>query len=154
MLRKEFLSRKPKDASKLRVGIVVARFNSDITESMLEGAQKVLAEWKVKEKNTTLVRVPGSFEIPLAVSKLAKNKRHDCIIAIGCVLKGETKHDEYISAAVAQGLMRIMLDYGVPVGFGILTPNTLEQAKTRSRGITNHGSSAARTALEMALGVH
>lgn len=151
MLRKEFLKGKSKDGSKLRVGIVVARFNSDITDSLLEGALATLKEWKVREKNITVEKVPGSFEIPLAVSRLAKKKKYSCIIAIGCIIKGETKHDEYIANAVSQGLMRIMLDTGIPVSFGILTPNTLEQARARSRGETNHGASAARVALEMAL---
>jgi 6,7-dimethyl-8-ribityllumazine synthase len=112
MLRKEFLAGKPKDASKLRVGIVASRFNRDITDSMLT---------------------------------------YHCIIALGCIIKGETKHDEYIAHAVAQGLMRVMLDTGVPVALGIITPNTLKQARLRSRGTTNHGASAARAALEMAL---
>jgi len=151
MLRKEFSTGKPKDASKLRVGIVVARFNSDITGPMLDGARATLKEWKVKEKNVTVEEVPGSFEIPLGAMRLAKTKRYDCLIAIGCVMKGETKHDEYIAHAVAGGLTRVMLDTGVPVSLGVITPNSLEQARIRSRGTTNHGSSAARAALEMAL---
>lgn len=151
MLRKEFVARKPKDGSQLRVGIVAAAFNSDITDPMLDGAQKTLAAWGVREKNITVVRVPGSFEIPLAVSRLATSKKYHCIIALGCIIKGETKHDEYIASAVSNGLMRIMLDTGIPVGFGILTPNTLKQALARSRGETNHGASAARAALEMAV---
>lgn len=149
MLRKEFLAGKPKDASKKRVGIVVASFNADITDPMLEGSLAVLAEWKVKQKNITVVKVPGSFEIPLAVQKLAKKKKYDCIVAIGCIMKGETKHDEYIAHAVAQGLMRIMLDTGVPVALGVITPNTLEQARVRSRGETNHAASATRAVLGM-----
>jgi 6,7-dimethyl-8-ribityllumazine synthase len=132
----------------------MARFNSDITGSMLDGVREELAAWKVKEKNTTLVEVPGSFEIPLAAMRLVKTKRYHAIIALGCIIKGETKHDEYIASAVTNGLMRIMLDTNVPIGFGILTPNTLEQARVRSRGKTNHGASAARAALEMATSVN
>lgn len=151
MLRKEFLAGEAKDASKLRVGVVVARFNSDITESLLSGAKEALAAWKVREKNIRVVHVPGSFEIPLAVMRFAKTKKYDCVVALGCIIKGETKHDEYIAHAVANGLQRVMLDTGVPVSFGVLTPNTLAQAEARSRGETNHGASAARAALEMAL---
>jgi 6,7-dimethyl-8-ribityllumazine synthase len=151
MLRNEFIAGEPQDASKLRVGVVVARFNSDITDALLAGARETLAAWKVKEKNIRVVHVPGSFEIPLAVARIAKTKRYDCIVALGCVIKGETKHDEYISAAVSNGLMRVMLDTGVPVSFGILTPNSVEQARVRSSGETNHGASAVRAALEMAL---
>ena len=151
MLRKAFLAGKPKDASKVRVGIVVSEFNSDITEHLLLGALTTLTEWKVREKNITAVRVPGSFEIPLGAARLAASKKYDCIVAIGCILKGETKHDEYIAHAVAEGLMRVMLDTGVPVAFGVITPNSLAQARIRSRGATNHASFAARAALEMAL---
>jgi len=151
MLRKEFLAGEAKDASKLRVGIVVARFNSDVTDSLLTGAQEALVAWKVKGKNVRVVHVPGSFEIPLAVMRLAKTKKYDCIVALGCIIKGETKHDEYIAMSVAHGLQRVMLDTGIPVSFGVLTPNTLAQAEARSRGETNHGASAARAALEMAL---
>jgi 6,7-dimethyl-8-ribityllumazine synthase len=151
MLRKEFLAGEAKDASKLRVGIVVARFNSDITGSLLVGAREALETWKVKEKNIRVVHVPGAFEIPLAAMRLAKTKKYDCVIALGCIIKGETKHDEYIAMSVANGLQRIMLDTGIPVSFGVLTPNTLAQAEARSSGETNHGASAARAALEMAL---
>jgi len=143
---------KPQDASKLRVGIVVSDFNADITHALLEGALEALLEWKVQEKNISVVHVPGGFEIPLACKRLlrAKIKPH-AIVALGCVLKGETKHDEYISHAVAGGIMHVMLENNVPISFGVLTPNTLEQAKVRSMGEMNHGKYTAVAALEMAL---
>lgn len=150
MLRKEFSAGKPKDASKLHVGIVVARFNGDITRALLDGARATLRTWKVKDANIQILHVPGAFEIPLGCAKLLK-KKFDCILALGCVIKGETKHDEYISHAVAQGLTRLMLDTGVPIGFGVITPNNLAQARARARGKANHGAAAARAALEMAL---
>lgn len=139
-------------ASRLRVGIVVSSFSSDITEPMLEGALETLRAWGVPEKSRTIVRVPGSFEIPLACAKLLRGKPHPhAIIALGCVLKGETKHDEYISSAVSHGLMRLMLDYGVPIGFGVITPNTLAQARARSGGKANKGVEAVDAAISMAL---
>src|SRR3989344_846496 len=152
MQRKEFAKkRKSRDASKLRVGIAVSRFNKDITESMLEGALTVLREWGVPQKHIHITRVHGSFELPLAAARLIKKYKVDAAVAIGCVIKGETKHDEYIAHAVAQGLMRVALDTGVPVGFGVLTTNNLEQARKRSRGNTNHGAAATIAAIEAAL---
>lgn len=139
------------DASGLTAGIVVSRFNEDITKGLLKGALATLKEWKVKSANITTVWVPGSFELPYGCQKLILDKRPDIVIALGCVLKGETKHDEYIANAVAHGLMRLSLDYKLPVAFGVLTPNTLEQAKARSEGKFNKGREAALAALEVAL---
>ena len=142
----------PQDASKLRVGIIVARFNEDITNALLAGALDTLDAWKVKEQNITIMRVPGGFEIPLGCRKLlAKKPKPDALIALGCVIKGETKHDEYISHAVARALQDLMLQSGVPIGFGVITPNNLAQAKARSKGSANKGIEAATAALEMAL---
>lgn len=141
-----------KDASKLRVGIVVSEFNIDITESMLAGALETLRAWQVKESNVRVLRVPGSFEIPLGCAKLlASRQKPDALIALGCVIKGETKHDEYISHAVSHALQNLMLAYAVPIGFGVITPNNLAQAKARSEGKGNKGREAALAALEMAL---
>ncbi len=152
MQRKEYAKEKVVgDASRMKVGIVVSNFNSDVTDSMLDGAIETLRMWKVKEKNITVVRVPGSFEIPLACLRLIKKKKVHAVVALGCIIKGETKHDEYIAHAVAGAIQRIMLDTLVPVGFGIITPNTLDQALERSRGSANKGSEAAQAALEMAI---
>lgn len=138
------------DGRGLLVGVVVSEFNHDITEPMLEGALSTLAQWRVKEKRIHVVQVPGSFEIPLAAQQLIKRKKVNVVLAIGCIIKGETKHDEYIAHAVSQALQRIMLDTGIPIGFGIITPNTLAQAKVRSGGSANKGSEAAHAALQMA----
>lgn len=142
---------KARDASHLSVGIVVSRFNEDITKGLLKGALATLKEWKVKSSNVTTVWVPGSFEIPYGCQKLILGKRPDVVIAIGCIIKGETKHDEYIANAVSYGIMRLSLDHKVPIMFGVLTPNTLEQAKARSTGKFNKGREAALAALETAL---
>lgn len=151
MLRTEFKAREAGNGAKLRVGIIVSRFNEDITNALLAGALETLENWNVREKNITVVRVPGAFEIPLAASRLLKRKKYDALVAIGCVIKGETKHDEYISSAVAHGLTSLMTEYRIPIGFGVITPNSLEQARARATGDTNHGASAAQAALEMAV---
>jgi len=143
--------RAAKDGSKLRVGVVVSAFNEDITEPMLEGAKETLREWGVKENNIDVIRVPGSFEIPYGCLTLISRKKPDAIIAIGCVIKGETDHDRYIASAVADGIMQLTLTHKVPISFGVITTNTLEQAKVRSTGTANKGREAALAALEMAL---
>ena len=152
MRRSEYEKKKAAgDASGLSVGIVVARFNEDITEPMLDGARATLREWKVKESNIHVTRVYGSFEVPLACARLIARKKLDAIVALGCIVKGETRHDEYLARATSDGLMRVMLDTNVPVGFGIITTNDLQQARDRSRGTNNKGSEAAAAALEVAL---
>ncbi|MBI5456818.1 6,7-dimethyl-8-ribityllumazine synthase [Candidatus Kaiserbacteria bacterium] len=152
MQRKHYaLPVRAKDASKLRVGIVISRFNADITDNLLCGARETLEQWGVKKANVHVFHVPGSFELPLGALKLIRKKKLDCIVALGCVIKGETKHDEYIASAVSHGFIRLMLDHAIPIGFGVITPNSLAQAKVRSRGKTNKGSEATIAALEMAL---
>jgi 6,7-dimethyl-8-ribityllumazine synthase len=139
------------DGSKLRIGIVVSEFNKDITENMLTGALSVLDGAKVKKANVNILRVPGSFEIPYGCLKLIKSKKPNAIIALGCIIKGETTHDQYIASAAANGIMDVMLKSKVPIAFGIITTNNLKQAEVRSTGKTNKGREAAITALEMAL---
>jgi len=152
MRREEMTKEKPvRDASALSVGVVVSDFNSDITHALLGGALETLEKWQVKKENIWVKHVPGGFEIPFGCQQLLGEQKLDAIIALGCVLKGETKHDEYISNAVADGIMQVMLTHNVPITFGVLTPNTLEQAQARSQGEANHGKSAAEAALEMAL---
>lgn len=133
------------------MGIVVSSWNGDITRNLLAGAEKILHEWHVPEKNIHVLRVAGSFEIPYGCLKLIRRSKPDAIIALGCLIKGETKHDEYIASAVSHGIMRLSLDYKIPIGFGVITANNLAQAKARSRGSTNKGAEAAVAALEMAL---
>ena len=152
MQRKEFEKKgETRDASKLKVGIVVSRFNTDVTEPMLEGARAALKRWGVKEKSIFVSHVYGSFELPIAAARLVRKHRADALVAIGCIIKGETRHDEYLAQATFHGLMRVSLDSDVPVGLGVLTTNTLAQARARSRGKTNHGEKAAEAALEAAL---
>jgi 6,7-dimethyl-8-ribityllumazine synthase len=132
------------------VGIVVSDSNYDVTHGLLAGALEVLAEAGIQTKNIVQKHVPGGFEIPLACRNLLATKKVDAVIALGCVIKGETKHDEYISMSVAHAIQSLMLLYGKPVAFGVLTPNTLEQALARSKpGEGNKGREAATAALSM-----
>ncbi len=138
-------------AAGLRFGIVVSRFNSFITERLLAGALDALDRAGTKDKQIDVVRVPGSFEIPIAVKKLGSSKKYDAVIAIGCILQGETSHFEYISMEVARGVQLAQMDTGVPMVFCVLTCDTLEQAIDRA-GLKsgNKGFEAGLTALEMA----
>lgn len=143
-------AKKLQGLTKVRVGIVVSDYNYDVTHGLLAGALEVLAEADVQKKNITQVHVPGGFEIPLACRRLLATKKVDVVIALGCVLKGETKHDEYISMSVAHALQTLMIQYSKPVSFGVLTPNTLEQALERSKkGPGNKGREAATAGLSM-----
>lgn len=140
-----------KDASALKIGVVVSRFNEDITEALLEAALETLKEWKVKEKNISVVHVSGSFEIPFGCLTLLKKKKLDAVVALGCVIKGDTTHDQYIANAVSNGIMELTIKHGVPISFGIITTNNLEQAVERSTGETNKGREAAVAAMESGL---
>ena len=138
-------------ADGLRFGIVVSRFNSFITERLLRGSLDALQAAGVVEKQIELVRVPGSFEIPLAAKKLAESGSVQAVIAIGCVLRGETSHYEHICEEVARGVQLAQMDTGVPVIFCVLTCDTLEQAIDRA-GLKsgNKGYEAGLAAIEMA----
>ena len=152
MQKKEFAKDyAPRDASKLKVGIVVSQWNSEVTDGLLAGAREILHAWKVREKNISVVHVAGSFEIPYGGLALLKTKKIDCIVALGCLIKGETKHDEYIASAVSHGIMSLSLSSRLPIGFGVITANNFSQAKKRSTGDTNKGKEAAIAALEAAL---
>ncbi len=142
---------KHRGAAGLTIGIVVSRYNTDITEPLLDGALEVLHAAGVKKGDIRIVRVPGSFEIPYGCRKLLATKKPDAIIALGCIIKGETDHDRYIASAVAHGIMQLTVESGVPIAFGVLTTNTLAQARVRSRGTSNKGAEAATAALECAL---
>ena len=137
------------DGKKFKIAIAVSKFNSDMTEEMLNGALETLAENGVKKDNIKIVWVPGSFELPLACQKLAETKKFDGIVAIGCVIKGETNHYHYISGETTRGIMEVMLKYSIPVGFGVITANTIEQALARSYGENSKGREAAQAVLEM-----
>mgnify|MGYP006266842867 FL=1 len=133
------------------VGIVVSEWNRHITHALYEGCVKALKKHEVAEDNIHVVQVPGTFELPTGAKMLAGYHKLDAVICLGCVIKGETKHDEYINQAVANGLTTLGLASGIPCIFGVLTPNTEEQAKERAGGKHgNKGVEAAVTALRMA----
>jgi 6,7-dimethyl-8-ribityllumazine synthase len=128
---------------------VVSRFNSFITDRLLEGALDALRRHGVDEKAITVVKVPGSFEIPLGVRRAAGAKV-DAVVALGALIRGGTPHFDYLSAEVTKGVAQVMLDTGVPVAFGVLTTDTVEQAIERAgTKAGNKGAEAAQTALEM-----
>lgn len=151
MQRKNVKKQAGKDGSKLKIGVVVSTYYDDITGRMLVGALQTLKEWNVSEKNTTIVRVAGSFEITYGVLSLLKRKKYDAIITLGCIIKGETSHDEFIAHAVAQGIVNMMIEYKTPISFGVVTTNDLPQAVVRSTGKNNKGIESALAALEAAL---
>lgn len=130
--------------------IVVGRFNAFVVESLLEGAIDTLKRHGVNEDNIRVIRVPGAFEIPLAVKRVAAQKKDDAIIALGAVIRGGTPHFEYVSGESSKGVAQVSLDYDVPVANGILTVNSIEQAVERSgTKMGNKGAEAALSALEM-----
>jgi len=139
------------DASEKKIGIVVSEWNTEITSALVEGCTTTLKAAKVKPENVHRIDVPGSFELTVGAKMLLKRYSLDAVICIGCVIKGETSHNEYINQSVAQGLTTLGIASGVPCIFGLLTPNTEQQAKDRAGGIHgNKGVEAAYTALWMA----
>ena len=135
----------------LRFAIVVARFNSFITERLLAGALDALRRTGCEEADIEIVKVPGSWEMPLIARELAWRKRHDAIICLGAVIRGGTPHFDYVAGEAAKGLAQVASETGVPVAFGVLTCNTLEQAIDRAGAKGgNKGFDAAMTAVEMA----
>jgi 6,7-dimethyl-8-ribityllumazine synthase len=138
-------------AKGLKFGIVVSRFNSFIGDRLLEGAMDALKRSGADEKDCTVARVPGSFEIPLAAKKMAKSGRYDAIICLGCVIRGATPHFMYIAAEVTKGIASLSLESEIPVAFGVLITDTIEQAIERAgTKVGNKGFDAAMTAIEMA----
>ena len=150
------------DAADGRFAIVVSRFNDMITSRLLDGATRTLMEHDVPEDQIDVAWVPGAFEIPIVASRMAETGDYAAVICLGAVIRGETSHDEHINRAVSMAVMNVGLDYGLPVIFGVLTCNTLDQAMTRSGGesgtrgkdrpesrVGNKGSEAAEAALEL-----
>ncbi len=138
------------DAKGLKFALVVSRYNDFINVRLLEGALDCLMRNGAEEKNLTVVKVPGAFEIPLAAQKMAGSGRYDAVICLGCVLRGATPHFEYISSEVAKGIAKVSLESGVPVSFGVITADTLEQAIERAgTKAGNKGWDAAISAIEM-----
>lgn len=138
------------DGSGMRFGIVVSRFNEDITGALLEGAQRTFAGAGVAADAVTLVYVPGAFELPLIAQHLARSGTVDGVVCLGAVIRGDTPHFEYVAGEAARGLQAAALATGVPIVFGVLTVNTHDQAVDRVGGSEGHkGEEAAATALEM-----
>jgi 6,7-dimethyl-8-ribityllumazine synthase len=134
------------DGSRRAVGVVVARFNGGVTSRLLSKALEELDTAGVRKDAITVLVVPGAFELPLAATALAKTRRFACIVALGCVVRGETPHFEYVASEAASGLQLAALETGVPVSFGVLTLDDIAQADAR----VEKGAEAVRTALEMA----
>ena len=138
-------------ASGLRMAVVVSKYNDFVTDRLQVAALAALAAAGVASSDITVVRVPGAFEIPLAAQHAAESKRYDAIICLGCLIRGETAHFEYISSAVSHGLTAAAAATGVPMSFGVLTTNSVEEALARAgAGSGNKGHEAAVAAIEMA----
>lgn len=138
------------DANGLRIGIVVSRFNKDITEKLLAGALDGVKSHGGEEEHITIVHVPGAFEIPLIAAKMAASGKYDALVCLGAVIRGDTPHFEYVSDAVTRGIGKAIWKYQLPIGFGVLTTNDRQQAMERSgHKDANKGYEAALTAIEM-----
>ena len=133
-----------------RFGITVARFNSFISERLLEGTLDALTRHGADAANIEVVRVPGAFEMPLVLKTMAESKKYDALIALGCVIRGETPHFEYVAGECAKGVSQVSMQYNLPIGFGVLTVDTIEQAIERAGAKAgNKGADAALTVIEM-----
>jgi 6,7-dimethyl-8-ribityllumazine synthase len=136
----------------VKVAIAAARFNAQIVDELLEGCLRRLRELRVAESRLTVQHVPGAFELPLAAKMLAQTRQYDAIICLGCVIRGETPHFDYVAGECARGIQRVSLDETIPVIFGVLTTNTEQQARDRIGGKHGHaGERAADAAAEMIL---
>ena len=138
------------DASEMNIGIVVAEWNRNITEKLLRGACDTLERHGVKPENIVVKRVPGSFELTFGAKRLAESKELDAIIVLGCVVRGDTPHFDYVCSCVTHGITELNLMYDIPFIFGMLTTNTMQQAEDRAGGrLGNKGDEAAVTAIKM-----
>ena len=139
------------DARGLKFAILVARFNSLVTDRLLAGAVNALDRTGCLPGDIEVIRVPGSWDMPVAAGEVARQQRFDALICLGAVIRGETPHFDYVAGEAAKGLGQVALGHGVPVAFGVLTTNTMEQALDRAGGKSgNKGYDAAMTAIEMA----
>jgi len=140
------------DGRGLKIAVVSTRWNDDIVDRLVEGACDVLTDCGVDDDDITLVRVPGAFELPLAADRLADSDDYDGIVALGAVIRGETPHFDFVAGECAKGLSAVALEYGVPVGFGVITADTAEQADARAQPDEDHnkGAEAASAVIEMA----
>ena len=138
-------------AAGLRFAIVVSRFNSFITDRLLGGAMDALLRTGANDEMVDVIKVPGSWEVPLVAGEVARQHRYDAVICLACVIRGDTPHFDYVAAEAAKGVAHVAAETGVPVAFGVLTTNTLEQAIDRAGAKSgNKGYDAAMTAIEMA----
>jgi 6,7-dimethyl-8-ribityllumazine synthase len=138
------------DAKGLKLAIVVSRFNSFMTQKMLDGAMDSLIRHGISEKDVDIFWVPGAFEVPVTCKKIASKKTYDGIVAISCVIRGATPHFDYVSSEASKGIAQVMLESGIPIGFGIVTADTLEQAIERSGSKSgNKGAEAAISVIEL-----
>ncbi len=138
------------DSADFKFALVVSRFNSFICDRLLEGALDTLKRHGAKDADLTVVKVPGAFEIPLVAKKLAETKKYDALICLGAVIRGGTPHFEYVSSEVSKGVASASLDSGVPISFGVLTTDNVEQAIERAgTKAGNKGCEAAMSAIEM-----
>ena len=139
------------NASGLKIGIVVSRFNDFITSHLLSGALEALGQHGADEKDIEVVHVPGAFEIPMAAKKLCDAKKYDAVVCLGAVIRGATPHFDYVAGEAARGVATIAREAGIPVVFGVLTTDNVEQAVERAGGKSgNKGVDAALAAVEMA----
>ena len=137
--------------SGLRIAVVVARFNENVTARLLASARTALQRLEVAESDVDVAWVPGAFELPFAARKLAESQRYDAVVCLGAIIRGQTAHFDFISAEVARGIGEAARDTGVPVIFGVITPDNLEQALDRAGGkVADKGYEAAVSAIEMA----
>ena len=136
-------------SSTIKIAIVLSEFNSDITNELLQGALDLLDENNIQRSQLNIVKVPGAIEIPLIAKKKAKLNKYDAIICLGAVIQGETDHHVYVNQQVSQGCQQVMLEYEVPVLFGILTTHNWQQAKARVSQSSHKGRETAAAALEM-----
>jgi 6,7-dimethyl-8-ribityllumazine synthase len=138
------------DAHNERFGLVVARYNREITDKLLDGAERTLRELGATDEHITVVWVPGAFEVPLVAKQLAHGRHVDAVICLGAVIRGDTPHFDFVAGECAAGVMRVALETDIPVVFGVLTTDDLEQAHARAGGVIgNKGEEAARAAVEM-----
>ena len=138
-------------AGDLRVALVAARFNDFVVEPLIRGALDALKRHGVGEQQIDIVRVPGAFDIPVVARKLALSRRYQALVALGAVIRGDTPHFDYVAGECAAGIARIALESGVPIAFGVLTTDNVEQATDRAGGKAgNKGADAALVAMEMA----
>lgn len=136
---------------RLKIGVVVSRFNEKVTDKLLQGALEGLEACGVSQRNVDVVSVPGAFEIPGAAKKLIQASKLDAVVCLGAVIKGQTEHFTFVSSAAQQGILQVSLESGVPCTFGVLTTDTVEQAMGRAGGLFgNKGYEAATDAVEMA----